>query len=95
MTTISSLPAPTEEQKSADGRVRVCVTGAGGFIAAHLAKHLKAAAFELPLDEQLPRCFGEPGQLPKRRPCPGADPNRHPEAATHGPSIEGVGLPYQ
>lgn len=38
---IADLPAPTEAQKT-NGKVRVCVTGAGGFIGAHLARRLKA-----------------------------------------------------
>ena len=37
---LSQLPAPTANQLK-DGKIRVCVTGAGGFIAAHLARRLK------------------------------------------------------
>jgi GDP-D-mannose 3',5'-epimerase len=37
---LSEIAAPTPEQLH-NGKVRVCVTGAGGFIAAHLARRLK------------------------------------------------------
>ena len=37
---LSDLPKPTAAQMT-DGRVRVCVMGAGGFIAGHLAKRLR------------------------------------------------------
>ena len=38
-------PSQVEERLKTDGRIRVCVTGAGGFIASHLAKRLKADGY--------------------------------------------------
>jgi hypothetical protein len=37
---LADLPAPTDAQK-VNGKVKVCVAGAGGFIGAHLARRMK------------------------------------------------------
>ena len=57
---ISELPAATEKQK-VDGKVKVCVAGAGGFIGAHLARRLKLLGkYVVAVDWKKQEFFEEP-----------------------------------
>jgi len=57
---LSELPPPTEAQKT-NGKTRVCVAGAGGFIGAHLARRLKnMGKYVVAVDWKKQEFFEEP-----------------------------------